>query len=57
MVDNEVDAKVLYSVYLRKYVAYNLSPIRNRGQNKPMRKYLDKLGNRIIDIREVTEGY
>ena len=57
MVDNEIDAKVLYTVYLRKYVAYNLSPIRNRGQNKPMRKYLDKLGNRIIDIREVTEGY
>lgn len=57
IVDNEIDAKVLYSVYLRKYVGYNLSPIRNRGQNKPMRKYLDKLGNRIIDIREVTEGY
>jgi len=57
MVDNEVDAKVLYTVYLKKYVAYNLSPIRNRGQNKLMRKYLDKLGNRIIDIREVTEGY
>jgi len=57
MKDNEVDAKVLYTVYLKKYVAYNLSPIRNRGQNKLMRKYLDKLGNRIIDIREVTEGY
>ena len=57
MKDNEVDAKVLYTVYLKKYVGYNLSPIRNRGQNKLMRKYLDKLGNRIIDIREVTEGY
>lgn len=55
--DTELDMKVAYTVYLKKYATYNLSPIRNRGQNKAMRKYLDDLGNRILDIRETLEEY
>ncbi len=57
LVDTGLDMKVAYTVYLKKYATYNLSPIRNRGQNKVMRKYLDDLGNRIIDIREALEEY
>ncbi len=56
-IDTELDMKVAYTVYLKKYATYNLSPIRNRGQNKAMRKYLDDLGNRILDIRETLEEY
>ena len=55
--DTKLDMKVAYTVYLKKHATYNLSPIRNRGVNKAMKNYLDKLGNRIVDIRETMEGY
>tara|TARA_R100000773_G_scaffold23034_1_gene20320 strand:- start:7835 stop:10186 length:2352 start_codon:yes stop_codon:yes gene_type:complete len=57
MEDNEEDVAVFYSVYLKKYASFNLSPLRGRGQNKAMREYLDDLSNRILDIRETIEGY
>tara|TARA_Y100000114_G_scaffold44659_1_gene40319 strand:+ start:4505 stop:6817 length:2313 start_codon:yes stop_codon:yes gene_type:complete len=57
MVDNEEDVSVFYSVYLKKYTSFNLSPLRGRGQNKAMREHLDDLSNRILDIRETIEGY
>ena len=57
MVDNEEDVSVFYSVYLKKYASFNLSPLRGRGQNKAMREHLDDLSNRILDIRETIEGY